>query len=200
LTGNDNRILVCDYYILFVRKSVRTVAEICFETKRLDIIVNLVYHCYGDTMKNSKKIISLYFRSMKRFEELERVPQNFGTEHLLYSSEIHTIQAIGDHPNINLTSLADSLGISKSGASKFIGKLLQKGLITKNKQINNDKEVVFNLTKTGYIAYQKHEEFSKECFKPVYELLSGFDETQTAFLETFLKDLNTTIDQIKILQ
>lgn len=149
-------------------------------------------------MIRSERIVNLYFRSMKRFEELESEPRNFGTGDLLFSSEIHTIQAIGDNPNINLTCLADKLGISKSGASKFIGKLLKKGLITKNKQINNDKEVVFNLTKTGFTAYLKHEEFSKEIFKPIYDLLSSFDENQTVFLEAFLKKLNEAIDKIEI--
>lgn len=153
-----------------------------------------------DDMINYEEIIHLYFRSMKRFEELEKVPKNFGTGELLYSSEIHTIQAIGDQPNQNLTYLADKLGISKSGASKFISKLLEKGLITKNKQADNQKEVVFNLTEKGQTAYNKHDEFSNEVFKPIYELLSDLEEGQAAFLENFLKELNQRIDQIKIPQ
>lgn len=145
-----------------------------------------------------ERVVDLYFHSMKRFEELEKAPRNFGTEDLLYSSEIHTVQAIGDNPNINLTGLAERLGITKSGVSKFIGKLLEKGLITKNKLINNDKEVVFNLTKKGNTAYLKHEEFSKEIFKPVFDLLSDLDEGQTAFLENFFKELCKIIDEIEI--
>lgn len=168
-------------------------------TMALDNIINQVYNNHGDNIMSSDSIVNLYFRSMKRFEELESTPQDFGTGDLLYSAEIHTIQAIGDNPNINLTCLADKLGISKSGASKFIGKLLNKGLIVKNKQINNNKEVVFNLTKTGYTAYMKHEEFSKQIFKPIYDLLSSLNKDQTVFLETFLKRLNEIVDNIEIL-
>ena len=147
-------------------------------------------------MNDSSKIINLYFQSIKRFGDLESMPRNFGTDDLLYSSEINTVQAIGNNPNINLTLLAERLGISKSGASKFTGKLLEKGLITKNKLIDNDKEVVFNLTKLGYTAYAEHDAFSKSTFQAIYNILDQLDGDQTAFLESFLEDLNEAVSQI----
>lgn len=105
-------------------------------------------------MKDYENIIKLYFKSLKAFNEFESIPRDFGTGgDMLYSSEIHTLQAIGRNANINLTELAEKLDISKSGASKFVLKLLEKDLITKNKLINNKKEVVFNLTEKGLIAF-----------------------------------------------
>ena len=89
-----------------------------------------MYIKYGDYMKDYEKIIKLYFKSIKGFNEFESLPRDFGTGDLLYSSEIHTLQAIGNNSNINLTELAEILDISKSGTSKFVKKLLDKNLIT----------------------------------------------------------------------
>ncbi len=108
---------------------------------------------------------------------------------MLYSSEIHTLQAIGRNANINLTELAEKLDISKSGASKFVLKLLEKDLITKNKLINNKKEVVFNLTEKGLIAFFGHEKFDKEVFDSIYQVLTRLDEKQIEFIESFFNEI-----------
>ncbi len=148
-------------------------------------------------MKSCEKVIKLYFKSLKAFNEFESIPKKFGTDDWLYGSEIHTLQAIGETPNINLTELSEKLDISKSGTSKFVNKLLKKNLITKSKLINNKKEVVFNLTNKGLIAYYEHEKFDKEVFEDIYELLSGLEDDQTEFLETFLKELVLQVEKLK---
>ncbi|QZY56128.1 MarR family transcriptional regulator [Crassaminicella profunda] len=140
-------------------------------------------------MKNYERIIKSYFRSVREFNEFESVPRDFGTGDLLYSSEIHTLQVIGNNANINLTELAAKLDISKSGASKFTKKLIEKNLITKSKHLSNKKEVVFNLTEKGLIAYLGHEKFDKEVFASIYKILSRFDEKEKEFLESFLDEL-----------
>jgi DNA-binding MarR family transcriptional regulator len=155
-----------------------------------------VYNNLGDDMKSYKKIIELYFKSMRGFNEFESIPRDFGTGDLLYSSEIHTLQAIGNNANVNLTELAEKLDISKSGTSKFVKKLLEKNLITKSKQLNNKKEVVFNLTKMGLIAYIRHEEFDKEAFNSMYNILFRLDENQIDFLESFLDELVLEVERL----
>lgn len=140
-------------------------------------------------MKDYTNIIKLYFKSVREFNEFESIPRDFGTGDLLYSSEIHTLQVIGRNANINLTELAGKLDISKSGASKFVRKLLEKELITKSKHLSNKKEVVFNLTEKGLIAYLGHEEFDKEVFNSIHKVLARLDENQIEFLESFLDEL-----------
>ena len=66
-------------------------------------------------MDETNKIIQLYFESIREFNEFEKNPRDFGTGDFLYSSEIHTIQMIGYNENINLSTLAEKLNISKSG-------------------------------------------------------------------------------------
>ncbi len=164
--------------------------------KILDNIINLVYNNDGDYMKSYERIIELYFKSISGFNEFESIPRDFGTGDLLYSSEIHTLQAIGNNANINLTELAEKLDISKSGTSKFVKKLLAKDLITKSKQLSNKKEVVFNLTEKGLIAYLGHETFSKEVFNSIYNILSRLDKNQIDFLESFLNELALEVEKL----
>lgn len=155
-----------------------------------------MYNENGDDMKDYKRIIELYFKSIKGFNEFESIPRDFGTGDLLYSSEIHTLQAIGDNANINLTELAEKLGISKSGTSKFVKKLIEKDLITKSKQLSNRKEVVFNLTEKGLTAYFGHETFSKKVFNPIYNILSRLDKNEIVFLESFLNELSLEVEKL----
>lgn len=147
-------------------------------------------------MKNYEKIIKLYFNSVREFNEFESIPRDFGTGDLLYSSEIHTLQVIGKNSNINLTELAAKLDISKSGASKFVKKLIEKKLITKSKYLSNRKEVVFNLTEKGVIAYLGHEKFDLEVFASIYKILSGLDEKEKEFLESFLDQLVSEVKKL----
>jgi DNA-binding MarR family transcriptional regulator len=150
----------------------------------------------GGYMNKHEKIIQLYFKSIKEFNEFESSPRDFGTGDLLYSSEIHTLQAIGNNANINLSELAEILGISKSGVSKFIEKLLNKEVITKGNPLNNKKEVVFNLTKKGWTAYSGHQNFSEQTFNSIYNILSRLDANQLLFLETFLLELTSEITKL----
>ena len=161
-----------------------------------DNIVNLVYNKVGDDMKSYEGIIELYFKSIKGFNELVSTPRDFGTGDLLYSSEIHTLQKIGENKNVNLTELAEKLNISKSGASKFVKKLIEKDLISKSRQFNNKKEVVFSLTENGLVAYLGHETFDEEMFKSIFKILSRLDDNQVDFLELFLREMNSEVDKL----
>ena len=67
----------------------------------------------------SKEIVDLYLKSVELIKVLESKKWIFDNN-VLYSSQMHTIRAIGNRNDINLTELAYSMGISKAGASKFI--------------------------------------------------------------------------------
>lgn len=140
-------------------------------------------------MTDYNKVTKLYFKSIKEFNEFESTPRDFGTGDLLYSSEIHTVQAIGDSTDINLTELSLKLDVSKSAVSKFVKKLLDKGLITKNKLQGNNKEVVFGLTDKGRTAYLGHKRFDQDTFSPIYKILSKLDNEQIDFMEKFFGEL-----------
>jgi DNA-binding MarR family transcriptional regulator len=145
-------------------------------------------------MKNYQKVIDKYFESVKNFNEFERNPRDFGTGDLLYSSEIHTLVAIGNKGSLNLTELSYDLDITKGGTSKFVKKLLEKELIIKEKLHDNRKETFFRLTDRGVIAYEGHEVFSREMFGDIIDNLSELSEGELNTLSGFLESLNNSIN------
>lgn len=147
-------------------------------------------------MNDYNKVTKLYFRSLKEFNEFSSKPRDFGTGDLLYSSEIHTLQAIGETSGIILTELALKLDVSKSAVSKFVKKLLEKDLITKSKLPENKKEVVFSLTEKGNTAYRGHKKFKYETFKPIFKILSKLTKDEIDFLEKFLGELSYEVEKL----
>lgn len=161
----------------------------------IDKIVHLVYNNYGDYMNKSQKIINLYFSSIKKFNEIESQPRDFGTGDLLYSSEIHTLEAIGKYPGSNLTELSEKLNITKGGTSKFVKKLLAKDLIVKESLADNKKETFYRLTSKGEVAYKGHQEFSLARFGDILQRLSELSLKEANVIEEFLEDLNEIINR-----
>lgn len=145
-------------------------------------------------MNKHENIVNLYFKSMKTMAEIESIPRAFGIEDLLYSSEIHTVVAIGKHPGCNLTELAHDLDITKGGAGKFVKKLLEKGLITKSQLPENKKEVVFHITEKGKVAYEHHELFEQKRFGEIFKLMDAMEEEDIEKLEDFLIKLNQILE------
>lgn len=144
-------------------------------------------------MKKYQNIVKQYFLSMRTFEKIEKTPKDFGTGDLLYKSEIHTLVAIGKNPESNMTELAKIMGITKGGVQKFVKKLLAKDLIYRKQLITNKKEVLYELTAKGKIAFQGHNVYAKKQFGEIYEIMDDMKKEELEVLETFLKKLNEAI-------
>lgn len=144
------------------------------------------------------EIIKRYFQSINLFTAFESKPRDYGSGDLLYPSEIHTLVMIAKNPGVNLTQLADSLGISKSGASKFVKKLLAKKLIVKGAVPDNLKEVVFDLTEKGVIAYEGHESFSANTFVKINEIFNEMNVDELKVLHQFLGNLISVVREVDV--
>ncbi len=164
---------------------------------RLDNIVIQVYNNCGDRMNKKNEIIGLYMKSVDLMREIENKPRDFGTGDLLYSSTIHTLVQIGKNPGINLTNLAEKLDISKSAVSKFVRQLLELSLITKSKDINNRKEVIFYLSERGLEAYRGHEAFEKRFFAIVEKRLDLLKEDEKSVFHDFLLSLVSELKKVE---
>jgi len=76
-------------------------------------------------------------------------------------TELHVIQSIGEKDKVNVTSIAQHIGVTKSAISKITGKLLKKGLIERYQLADNQKEVFFRLTSGGESVFSFHERFHR---------------------------------------
>ncbi len=147
-------------------------------------------------MDKYSKIISEFIESINLFNELEKKPRKYGTDFLLYNSEIDTLVIIGDHGDINLTELSKALGISKSGTTRFIKKLLEKKLIIKTKKKNNAKEVIFRLTSLGNTAYKERVQFNKETYNRLHGNVCRYVDDDLNRISEFLNTTNEELSKL----
>jgi DNA-binding MarR family transcriptional regulator len=140
---------------------------------------------YEEILEKLEKVIILT-------ESMHTPSLNFGTGKLLHTREIHTIQAIGRFPGINITRLAEHMGVTKGAVSQTIGKLVKKGLVRKRQIFGNKKEVVLELTDLGWVGFKNHEKFHMDTLNVARQYYG--DQLQGK-----LEKINSAVDDMYIM-
>jgi len=138
----------------------------------------------------------MFHRVMNKMKRIEQKPRHFGTDFLLYPSEIHTIETIGRNAGINVTALAALQGVTKGAVSQVLQKLVKKGMVVRMKDEMSDREVLLKLSDTGKIAYQAHADFHSKIDPELVEIIARADDAQLEFMETVFKAIDRFCDQV----
>lgn len=138
---------------------------------------------------------SLIRLSTKLFTAMKQ-PKKFGTDNILYASEIHTIEMIGNHPGITITELAERQGISKSALPKLIHKLVQKDLVYRYQEADNKKNILLALTSKGKIAFDQHFKFHQAFDTGIMKKINSLNAEEYFFLHDMLEELEQYVDQL----
>lgn len=126
-----------------------------------------------------------------RIEEL-RIRFDEGVE--LTPKEIHTIQAIGEQKQINVTDLAAYFGVTKSAASQIVAKLAEKGFVEKRHAAHSNKELQLSLTDLGWRAFHAHERFHGKHMADLVNRLSAFSLSQIATTSVLLEVIESVLE------
>ncbi len=110
-----------------------------------------------------QNLIDLFLKILHLYSVIGRKPKDYGTGDLLYFTELHTITVVAKNKEVNLTQLAEIMGVTKGAISQTIRKLVNKNLIIKS-NINNRKEVNLRLSEKGMIVLRSQESFQNEIF------------------------------------
>jgi DNA-binding MarR family transcriptional regulator len=113
-------------------------------------------------------------RIFNKYQALRKKPITFDKDIVLYRSELHTIEVIGNTPNINVTNLAHQLGITKGAVSQCLDKLCKKQMVTRKPSPLTDNEVALTLTERGKDVYESHESFHKKMYSDFEEILKKY--------------------------
>jgi DNA-binding MarR family transcriptional regulator len=127
--------------------------------------------------KELQTLIDLFLKILHLYSVIGRKPKDYGTDDLLYITEIHTITMIGKTHQVNMTQLAELMGVTKGAISQTIRKLVSKNYIIKSNTVNR-KEVNLSLSEKGQIVYKGQESFQRELFTfagTLYERASQHD-------------------------
>ncbi len=118
-----------------------------------------------------QSLIDQFLKILHLYSVIIRKPKDYGTGDLLYLTEIHTLTMISKNDEVNLTQLAEIMGVTKGAISQTIRKLTVKNLIVKNNTTNR-KEFNLKLSEKGKIVIRGLESFQQEIFafaKGLYE-------------------------------
>ena len=137
------------------------------------------------------EMMRLIIRSKDLINCYENIPRTYGSPDILYQGECHTIQAIGDDPEISITEIAKQMNKTKSASSQLIDRLVRKGFVLKSPSPHNNRSCVLSLTPLGEQVYQFHKKFDSESYHSILESLSQFSLED---LETFVQ-IQTAINQ-----
>lgn len=146
-------------------------------------------------MRDYSEMTSLMERVIHKYTQWEDKKRTYGTDLPLSKAEIHTIAAVGSHPNINITSLAEHLGITKGAASQMIYKLVDKGVVEKKVSPDSDTEVVLNLTEDGMINYKAHEEYHRQTNDKAIKLLEDMPDSFYQYMLEYFSAFEKVIDE-----
>lgn len=109
-------------------------------------------------------------------------------------SEIHCIEYIGKSDDSNVTKLAETFYMTRSGISKITKKLIEKGLIESYQRPDNKKEIYFKLTEQGNAIYKVHEELHKEFQERDKAVFDHVTEKQLDSMIDFTEKYNKHLD------
>jgi DNA-binding MarR family transcriptional regulator len=110
-----------------------------------------------------QELIDLFLKILHLYSVISRKPKDYGTGDMLYFAEIHTITVVGKNTELNMTQLADIMGVTKGAISQTIRKLVSKNFILKSNTTNR-KEINLKLSEKGLVVYKGQKSFQKELF------------------------------------
>lgn len=142
-----------------------------------------------------KSTVMQFLRIAKMYARIEELPISVGENDIITTKEAHAIQAIGDAKDMNITSLADYFGITKSAASQMTAKLVKRGFIAKNLAPSSNKEYVLSLTESGKKAYDAHDKFHGKDLECLVDNLESFSLSQIATISVLLESLGNVMDE-----
>jgi len=148
-----------------------------------------------EVIKIYEEILQKIEKLITRIESMHTPALSFGTGVLMHQKEIHTVQAIGRYPGINVTKLAEYTGVTKGAVSQTIKKLTGKGLVQRTHAPGNAKEVVLELTDLGWIGFRNHEKFHMDTFDIAREYYGDQLKNKLERIRLATDDLNTILGE-----
>lgn len=143
-------------------------------------------------MKEFSECLELIEKAIHLYNQIENKKKDFGLGYKMTMKEIHTIQYIGDYSGINLKTLAAKQGVTKGAASQMITRLVQKNLVTKERGVHSEAEIVLGLTDEGWRAYKGHKEYHKTETFNMQALTEKYSEKDWQIFRSILLDLEAS--------
>lgn len=140
--------------------------------------------------------MELCYRLMNKYNQKTKNPKQYGTDDLLYASEVHMIEVIGIYKSITTTKLAERMGITKGAVSQTTSKLLQKDLILKTASKERSNEVFITLTEKGRKVLDGHHKMHEKMSARVNEVLVKMSEESKNDMIALFDAFDLSMDEL----
>ena len=118
---------------------------------------------------NKVKLFREYTRELER--NLENMNQSDCCQCNVNTLQCFLVVEIGRHPGICIKDLAQSLKLDKSGISRAIEELVQKGFVLREPSKKDRRCVILTLTKDGETRFNQIENDMDKKFKEVFSYI-----------------------------
>ncbi|MBU2510036.1 MarR family transcriptional regulator [bacterium] len=133
-------------------------------------------------------------RLVNKWNILEKKPKDYETGDLLYPSEIHTISAIEENPDLHMSEIAKLLGVTRGAIMQLAVKLEKKQLVERFMMDHNNKKVFFKLTTKGKKAYGGHEKYHRQMYDDLYLYLKTLKVEELKLFEDVFERIENHVD------
>ena len=140
-------------------------------------------------LENSYRLINKYIQHSK-------TPKSYGTEDMLYMSEVHMIEVIGSYEGITTTKLASVLGITKGAVSQTVSKLEKKDMINKQPSTERTNEVFIYLSDKGRVAFENHRSMHSDMLTDINKLYDAMSEEGKQTILEMINTIDSFLDKI----
>ena len=138
-------------------------------------------------------LMNLFVKYMEKQEILSKLTEDEKLHGYNYS-EIHTIAAIGDLKEPNVTQIASYMNVTRGAISKITKKLLEQNLIESYQQEGNRQKIFFRLTKSGQFLHDEHEKRHNLWLKRDDDFIRQFDPGTLKQVERVMKEFNDYLE------
>lgn len=120
-------------------------------------------------------------------ELVEKMHRDYGCGFEMSPRDIHLLEVVKNHPEMNASELAEKIGLQKGTFSKVVHRLEKTGLLYRHQNEDNRKEVFFKLTELGQRAYDGHYQFHERTSPASYEYFQQYTEEEQQVILEFIR-------------
>lgn len=127
-------------------------------------------------MNNFERLMATIYAAGAKMNSYESSPRSYGTDDLLYMTEVHLIDTIGSGKYLGITEIARATGKTKGAIAQTIDKLVSKGLLEKTVDPQDTRRRLLELTERGKIVFKVHREKDRTAFERYLSRLEDYSD------------------------
>lgn len=145
-------------------------------------------------MEKKQRLLRLFDTYLDKQDLLDKLTENSKLDEYGYS-EIHTIAAIEDLDEPNVTEISKCLNMTRGAISKITKKLQEKKLIESYTREGNKQKIFFKLTDAGMDLYKEHAKGHKLWEERDLKFFGKYSNRQLEIIEAFMNEYNQYLDE-----